>query len=154
MGSLPTLNIFSSLHEWQTKLLEKSEGKLVRSLCKHLYTHLLVSFDRNLGNLKFYLLLKLLISMVIYLRWSAFLKFEFAHENYYKSFPDAESWLFIYRLSCWHVHQSIDLEIFLYFEIHITTWYFTGWQCIPLLLWNPNIILSFSLGCSSLSCQR
>ena len=67
----------------------------MRSLCKHLYTHLLVSFDRNLGNLKFYLLLKLLISMVIYLRWSAFLKLEFAHENYYKSFPDAESWLFI-----------------------------------------------------------
>ena len=42
-----------------------------------------------------YLLLKLLISMVSYLRWSAFLKFEFAHENYYKSFPDAESWVFI-----------------------------------------------------------
>ena len=42
-----------------------------------------------------YLLLKLLISMVSYLRWSTFLKFEFAHENYYKTFPDAESWLFI-----------------------------------------------------------
>ena len=33
--------------------------------------------------------------MVIYLRWSAFLKVEFARENYYESFPDAESWLVI-----------------------------------------------------------
>ena len=73
MGLLPSLNIFSSLStNDKPNYLKKSEGKLVRSLCKHLYTHLLVSFDRNLGNLKFYLLLKLLISMVIYLRFCLF----------------------------------------------------------------------------------
>ena len=84
----------------------------MRSLCKHLYTHLLVSFDRNLGNLKFYLLLKLLISMVIYLRWSAFLKFEFAREDYYKSFPDAESWLFIDSAADMYIKALIWKNLF------------------------------------------
>ena len=84
----------------------------MRSLCKHLYTHLLVSFDRNLGKLKFYLLLKLLISMVIYLRWSAFLKFEFAREDYYKSFPDAESWLFIDSAADMYIKALIWKNLF------------------------------------------